>query len=244
MILDNYTSAVITMIGMTFDSVGGLYLAYDLLGGEDGPLSKLTRIVNYSLMFFLIGLLAFNFKFALIAGIGFGIATATHLHRISRDQNETKRFLLGVALIRGITIGWGACYVLSHVAACVAGVGVFLTSFLLPAYFNVSPRIWFKAEARPTINRKKLFFSSVIGLIMGAMVMLGELIGGDPNAIYTAARGAIVVTLGVSAVSIFGPTIEWYADRVPDKRMGYIGVIMFLIGFALQSIPSLITVLN
>ena len=35
---------------MACDLVGGLYLAYDLFGGEKGPLSTLTRLVNYSLL--------------------------------------------------------------------------------------------------------------------------------------------------------------------------------------------------
>ena len=79
---------------------------------------------------------------------------------------------------------------------------------------------------------------------MTLMVILGEFIGGDKNALATAARCAFVVTLGTVFVSTFSPSIEWYADNVPDKRMGYIGAILFLIGFAIQSIPSLLVLLG
>jgi hypothetical protein len=110
---------MVSMIGMTFDSVGGLYLAYDLLGGNDGPLSRLTRIVNYSLMFFLIFILGFSLKFALVAGIGLGTATAFHMQRISHEQPETRKFLFFVSVLRGVSIYWATTFVMSGTAALV-----------------------------------------------------------------------------------------------------------------------------
>ena len=231
------------MIGMTFDSVGGLYLAYDLLGGQDGPLSRMTRIVNYSLIFFLIFLLGFNLKFAFIGGIGLGTATAFHLHRISHEKEETIPFLFWIAILRGITVGWAASYIVSRTAAIVAGVGVFLMSFILPI-FKLSPKLWYEQGVRPTINAKKLLASFTIGCMISGIIVIGELVGGDKHALSTAVRCALVVTLGSVLVGTFSPTIEWYADNVPDKRMGYIGAILFLVGFIIQSIPSLLVLLH
>jgi len=38
--MDKHTVALISIIGTSLDVLGALYLAYDLLGGEHGPLRK------------------------------------------------------------------------------------------------------------------------------------------------------------------------------------------------------------
>src|ERR1700689_5136415 len=50
-IMDKHTLAWISIIGSSLDVLGALYLAYDLLGGEHGPLRTLTRAVTYGLLF-------------------------------------------------------------------------------------------------------------------------------------------------------------------------------------------------
>jgi len=56
--MDRHTLALISIIGSSLDVLGALYLAYDLLGGEHGPLRTLTRAVTYGALF----------------GIGYGLA--------------------------------------------------------------------------------------------------------------------------------------------------------------------------
>ena len=55
--MDHYTVAAVSITGTFLDLLGSLYLAYDLLGGQHGPLRLLTRAVTYSIVF----------------GIGYGI---------------------------------------------------------------------------------------------------------------------------------------------------------------------------
>ncbi len=43
--IDKHTIALISIIGCSLDLLGAMYLAYDLLGGEHGPLRTLTRAV-------------------------------------------------------------------------------------------------------------------------------------------------------------------------------------------------------
>jgi hypothetical protein len=43
MTIDKHTLALISIVGSFLDVLGALYLAYDLLGGEHGPLRTLTR---------------------------------------------------------------------------------------------------------------------------------------------------------------------------------------------------------
>jgi len=49
--IDKHTIALISIIGCSLDLLGALYLAYDLLGGEHGPLRTLTRAVTYGGLF-------------------------------------------------------------------------------------------------------------------------------------------------------------------------------------------------
>ena len=51
MMIDKHTLALISIVGSSLDVLGALYLAYDLLGGEHGPLRTLTRGVTYGALF-------------------------------------------------------------------------------------------------------------------------------------------------------------------------------------------------
>jgi len=42
--MDKHTLALISAVGSSLDMLGTLYLAYDLLGGEHGPLRTLSRV--------------------------------------------------------------------------------------------------------------------------------------------------------------------------------------------------------
>src|ERR1035437_7191578 len=49
--MDHHTVAAVSITGTCLDVLGSLYLAYDLLGGQHGPLRLLTRAVTYSIVF-------------------------------------------------------------------------------------------------------------------------------------------------------------------------------------------------
>src|ERR1700738_5307236 len=59
--MDKHTLALISIVGSSLDVLGALYLAYDLLGGEHGPLRTLTRAVTYGGLF----------------GLGYGLGVGT-----------------------------------------------------------------------------------------------------------------------------------------------------------------------
>src|SRR5437763_6146764 len=50
-VVDRHIIAGISVAGTICDVMGGLYLAYDLLGGYNGPLRTVTRVVTYTLIF-------------------------------------------------------------------------------------------------------------------------------------------------------------------------------------------------
>ena len=75
--IDRHTIALLSIIGTFLDVLGGLYLAYDLLGGEHGPLRTLTRAVTYGTLF----------------GVGYGLALGPVFGVVSGPAH-------------GITLGW------------------------------------------------------------------------------------------------------------------------------------------
>src|SRR5271154_3553506 len=106
--MDHHTVAAISIAGSCLDVVGSLYLAYDLLGGQHGPLRLLTRIVTYSIIYgvgYGIGLGPF---FGLISGFAIGITSAIELNRVARGLDEySLPWQALFSVIRGIGFGIG-----------------------------------------------------------------------------------------------------------------------------------------
>src|SRR4029077_6006119 len=82
--MDKHTLALISIVGSSLDVIGSLYLAYDLLGGEHGPLRTLTRAVTYGIVFGVGYGSAFGPVFGLVSGVTHGPSLAWELARTSR----------------------------------------------------------------------------------------------------------------------------------------------------------------
>src|SRR5580693_6270781 len=86
MIVDKHILALISIIGSSLDVLGALYLAYDLLGGEHGPLRTLTRAVTYGALFGAGYGIALGPVFGLATGVAHGITLAWEYSRASRGE--------------------------------------------------------------------------------------------------------------------------------------------------------------
>src|SRR5208282_5165315 len=71
--MDHHTVAAVSITGSCLDVLGSLYLAYDLLGGQHGPLRLLTRAVTYSIVFGIGYGIGLGLFFGLVSGIATGI---------------------------------------------------------------------------------------------------------------------------------------------------------------------------
>ena len=71
--MDHHTVAAVSITGTCLDVLGSLYLAYDLLGGQHGPLRLLTRAVTYSVVFGIGYGLGLGLFFGIASGIASGI---------------------------------------------------------------------------------------------------------------------------------------------------------------------------
>ena len=82
--MDHHTVAAISIMGTCLDVLGSLYLAYDLLGGQHGPLRLLTRAVTYSIVFGIGYGLGLGLFFGLAAGIATGITLSCQSNSIGQ----------------------------------------------------------------------------------------------------------------------------------------------------------------
>lgn len=243
--LSDQLSAQISLLGMLLDAAGGLFLAYDLLGGEKGPLSTFTRMFTYSCLGVLFYGSAMGLRFGLIVGTCIGSCLGLHLERLGKDKKDTPLFMLSISIVRAAGLGY-AVYLEGHpIVATVGSMVVFCASMLLPA-LNLGPAMLIdKSNKRPSLNKQKVGFAVLLGIIVAFTDLICLQFAGvakqDLTHMVRLSATVVMATLIISAIS---PTIEWYADNVEPKVLGYLGTILFIVGFMLQAFPSLLTVLS
>jgi hypothetical protein len=116
MMIDKHTLALVSIVGGALDMLGALYLAYDLLGGEHGPLRTLTRGVTYGALFGAGYGLAFGPVFGLASGGAHGITLAWEYSRASRRRpkpgfwyDTAMSAIRGGGFALGATVLWQKC---------------------------------------------------------------------------------------------------------------------------------------
>src|SRR6266480_2317976 len=121
--MDHHALAAVSITGSLLDVVGSLYLAYDLLGGQHGPLRLLTRAVTYSLVFGIGYGLGLGPFFGLTAGITAGITLAIEFNRASRGLDHYSLLWEAVfSAIRAVGYGAGLYAILGFRYAIVFGI--------------------------------------------------------------------------------------------------------------------------
>jgi hypothetical protein len=237
MTIDRHTLALVSIIGCSLDVLGSLYLAYDLLGGEHGPLRTLTRGVTYAVLFGTGYGLGLGPVFGLASGVAHGITLAWEYSRASR-RGPKPGFWLDTAMsaIRGCGFALGASY--SFGVPFGITLGVFSTAGQAIAYrFGVRPTAEYKPAARPRLTRFQLLAAANRTVGYAVTGYISSLVAGQPeHAMAVGLKVGLVMGLVTAIGGSCTPFIEWFADRVPEKRMGVFGIGLILIGFALQSV--------
>lgn len=243
--MDKHTLAIISIVGCSLDVLGGLYLAYDLLGGEHGPLRLLTRAVTYGILFGLGYGLALGPIFGLASGAAHGITLAWEFSRASKREPETGiwRDVLASA-IRGLGFALGAAHLYGWTFGAV--FGSLSTAGQVVAYrFGIRPAMDYQPATRPRLTKGQ-FWSSVNRTV-------GYTIAGYISAVaahqQTTASGFGIkagLAMGVVTAVVITcvPFIEWTADHIPARRMGVFGIGLILIGFSLQSVQYWVALLD
>ena len=243
--MDKHALALISIIGNSLGVLGALYLAYDLLGGEHGPLRTLTRAVTYGTLFGTGYGLALGPVFGLASGLAHGLTLAWEYSRASRHAPRPGFWLdTAMSAIRGCGFGLGASYLFGVPFGLT--FGALSTAGQMIAYrLGIRPTLDYKPAARPRLTPRLLLAAANRTVGYMATGYVSSLIAQQrEHAIAVGLKAGLAIGVVTAVVGPLTPFVEWRADHVPEKRMGVFGIGLILIGFALQSVQYWVALLD
>jgi len=234
--MDRHALAGIGLAGSALDCLGALYLAYDLLGGEHGPLRTLTRAVTYSVIYGI----AFGLPFGLVFGVSAGLATGITLAlEYAREASDKPRYRFWAealfSLVRGVGFGAGTAYF--YGIRFGATYCALATLGQMVAYRRgIRPGMEYQQKKRPHISRR-LAWGAVVRTVgyMLAGLLSGLIAHNEAQVMWFGIKAGLVIGLATAFGGFVSPYIEWLADNLPERRLGAFGIILILIGFVLGS---------
>jgi hypothetical protein len=235
--MDHHTVAAISIAGTCLDVLGSLYLAYDLLGGQHGPLRLLTRAVTYSIVFGVGYGLGLGLFFGLAAGIATGITLSLEFNRAARGLDHyTLPWEALFSAIRGFGFGVGLYRMLGFGFA-FAFATLITVGQVLAYSRGMRPAAEYSASRRPhfTLHQAVGTLIRTVGYIATAL-LCSTFIHHVDHAWAFAIRVGVVTGIVTGVIVTVYPYIEYYADNLPERRMGVFGIGLILCGFALQSL--------
>ncbi len=234
--IDRHVVAIISIVGSSLDMLGALYLAYDLLGAEHGPLRTVTRGITYGMLFGAGYGLVLGPVFGLASGLAHGVTLAWEYSRASRGGTKPG-FWYDVAMsgIRGCGFGLGAAFLFGARFGIV--FGTLSAAGQVVAYrVGIRPTLDYAPAARPHLTKRQ-FFAAVnrtVGYAAGGYI---SALAGDQRmrAVHLGLETGLLIGAVTGVANACTPFIEWTADHMPAKRMGVVGIVLILMGFTLQS---------
>jgi len=242
MTVDKHTLALVSIIGGSLDALGALYLAYDLLGGEHGPLRTLTRGVTYGALFGVGYGLALGPVFGLASGLAHGLTLAWEFSRASKHRPRPGFWYdLAMSATRGVGFSLGAAHLYGSVFGATFG-----------ALSTVGQVIGYQAGMRPTIDYQPVArFRLTTHQLLGAVNRtVGYAFAGSlsalaahqrTNALGVGLKAGVAIGVVTAVATACTSAVEWGADHVPEKGMGVFGLVLMLVGFLLQSVQYWVT---
>ena len=235
--MDHHTLAAVSIAGTCLDVLGSLYLAYDLLGGQHGPLRLLTRAVTYSIVFGVGYGLGLGFFFGLASGIATGVTISIELNRAARGlEHYPLGWEVVFAAIRGLAFGAGLYKIVG--LGFALSFAILITIGQVVAYSRgMRPAIDYAASRRSRLTRRQFWGTVVrtLGYIATALIC-SALVHHVDHVWSFAIRVGLVTGIVTGVGATINPYIEYYADHLPERRLGAFGIGLILCGFALQSL--------
>jgi hypothetical protein len=243
--MDHRTVAAVSIAGTCFDLLGSLYLAYDLLGGQHGPLRLITRAVTYSVVFGIGYGIGLGLFFGLAAGITTGITLSIEFNRAARGLDHySLPWEALFSAIRGFGFGAGLYRTLG-LGFAIAFAGLITVGQVFAYTRGMHPALDYAASRRPRLTRRQFWGTVIrtIGYIATALIC-SALIHHVDHAWSFAIRVGLVTGIVTGVGITINPYIEYYADNLPERRLGVFGIGLILCGFALQSLQYWLALLD
>jgi hypothetical protein len=152
--MDHHIVAAISISGTCLGVLGSLYLAYDLLGGQHGPLRLLTRAVTYSILFGIGYGIGLGLFFGLASGIATGITLSIEFSRAARGLDHYSLRWEGLfSAIRGFGFGAGLYRLLGFEFAVAFAILITLGQVFAYAR-GIRPAADYAASRRPRLTHR------------------------------------------------------------------------------------------
>jgi hypothetical protein len=243
--MDHHTIAATSIAGISLDVLGSLYLAYDLLGGQHGPLRLLTRAVTYSVVFGIGYGVGLGLFFGIASGIATGITLSIEFNRAARGLDHYALPWEGLfSAIRGIAFGAGLYRIVGFGFGAVFAILITIGQVL--AYSRgMRPAADYTAARRPRLTKRQFWGTIIrtVGYILTALICSALIHHVDHTWSFALRIGLVIgIVTGVGAT--INPYIEYYADNLPERRLGVLGIGLILCGFTLQSIQYWLALLD
>ena len=235
--MDHHTLAIVSITGTCLDVLGSLYLAYDLLGGQHGPLRLLTRAVTYSVVFGIGYGLGLGLFFGLASGIATGVTLSIEFSRAARGLDHYSLRWEGLfSAIRAFAFGAGLYRILGFRFAIAFAILVTVGQVFAYSH-GMRPAMDYAASRRPRLTRRQLWgmVNRTVGYTVTALICSAFIHHVD-HAWSFAIRVGLVTGIVTGVGTTVTPYIEYYADNLPERRLGVFGIGLILCGFALQSL--------
>jgi hypothetical protein len=228
------TISLLALTGVVLDALGGLYLAYDLLGGHRGPLRIMSRLLTYSAIFGLGFGLTLGPWFGIAGAIGMGPTFELQLSRRARGIPPTRREWVLGACFRGLAFGVAGWLSVGRDFGIAFGA---LSALVMHVSYELGyGSAEYRAYERPRIERGTILPALFRGVGIGLAGVVSGAWSARPEAfLYGIQIGLVVGTLN-SAITILSPSVEWWAENLPDRALGGYGAVLMLIGSALQTL--------
>jgi len=143
-------------------------------------------------------------------------------------------FGFGVGLYRTLGLGFAVAF---------AGL---ITAGQTVAYIRgMRPAMDYSASRRPRLTRRQFWgtVARTVGYIASALIC-STFIHHVDHAWSFAIRVGLVTGIVTGVGVTINPYIEYYADNLPERRLGVFGIGLILCGFALQSLQYWLALLD
>jgi hypothetical protein len=240
--IDRHTLAWLGIVGVLLDLLGGLYLAYDLLGGRRGPLRALARAATYGIVFGACYTAGLFLPFGPVAGIGLGLLLGLEYglrpgeHRVSLLFAVLRGGVFGVAgtLLHGPRFGLAL-----GMGGAIGLVAVYhLLRFSVARDYSLEDVRRFRVEVA-TAQAVRAGVVAVAAALAGLVAGVGVV-----PAIAFAARLLVVSWATGTLVGSATPSVERWADRLPARQLGMVGALLIFLGLVIESVQFWVVIFD
>jgi len=230
----NRAVPLLSLTGVVLDAMGGLYLAYDLLGEKHGPLRAISRLLTYCAILGLGYGITLGLWFGLTGAFVTGPTIEYQLTRRARGIDPTNFEWTLMASLRGAAFGAAGWLTVGLDFGIAFGILSALAMNI--AYLAGFDTNTYRPYLKPRLDRQLAMAGIARGLMIGLAGVISGAIASRPEAFWHGIQIGIVVGALNTAVTLLSPPVEWWADNLPDRALGGYGAFLVLVGSALQTV--------